>query len=328
MNRVDLSACHGCSLCVLVCPVWQQTRDIALTPKYCVRALQSGAEPDDLRLAAQACILCGACNAACPRGIDLYHMMKSLRAHVYQSTQQDSRHGSYSDDDSNDNRNDKRHTHSDSAALKPIVVDQLFIPSPTLQRHPDLLQCIVELLNTQRSTQCAADIGLDIIQALALGLEIQSDRMDEFLAPLSKVKTIIVDNGLLYRFLRNELPHSHIISLGVALGKLDRDLGLSTSDLYVINTRVYHASYTVLRPYYDQLRTSSGCRMNLDLQRIAQPTLAAFDNDLLDNALQVQHILQGLEIKRIIVEDIEDMQEFQQAKGVQVLHLAELIANE
>jgi ferredoxin len=37
------AACSGCSLCLLVCPVWRATRDIRLTPHGRAKALQHGA---------------------------------------------------------------------------------------------------------------------------------------------------------------------------------------------------------------------------------------------------------------------------------------------
>ena len=37
------ASCSGCSLCLLACPVWRQTRDIRLTPHGRAKALQHGA---------------------------------------------------------------------------------------------------------------------------------------------------------------------------------------------------------------------------------------------------------------------------------------------
>ncbi|MFA6311783.1 MAG: hypothetical protein WCV99_16735 [Sterolibacterium sp.] len=73
------AACSGCALCLLVCPIWRQTRDIELTPLGCCKALQHGAAIEDLAAAAQWCNLCGACAPVCPERIDLPGMMGSMR---------------------------------------------------------------------------------------------------------------------------------------------------------------------------------------------------------------------------------------------------------
>lgn len=75
----DHSACSACALCLLVCPIWRQTRDIELTPLGCCKALQHGASVGDFASAAQWCNLCGACAPVCPERIDLVGMMGSLR---------------------------------------------------------------------------------------------------------------------------------------------------------------------------------------------------------------------------------------------------------
>ena len=75
----DHSACSGCSLCLLVCPVWHQTRDIRLTPHGRAKALQHGATAGDLAASIASCTLCGACAPACPEEIDLVGMILDLR---------------------------------------------------------------------------------------------------------------------------------------------------------------------------------------------------------------------------------------------------------
>ncbi|MCX7176188.1 MAG: 4Fe-4S dicluster domain-containing protein [Proteobacteria bacterium] len=75
----DHAACSACALCLLVCPIWRQTRDIELTPLGCSKALQRGAPIEDLAATAQWCNLCGACAPVCPERIDLVGMMRSVR---------------------------------------------------------------------------------------------------------------------------------------------------------------------------------------------------------------------------------------------------------
>ena len=62
----DYRACTGCGICVLPCPVWQETRDLSLTLAGRALALQGGATALDLRESLEACVTCGACEPVCP----------------------------------------------------------------------------------------------------------------------------------------------------------------------------------------------------------------------------------------------------------------------
>ena len=77
--RPDHSACCGCSLCLLVCPVWRKTRDLTLTPRGRAKALQHGAAVADIAPSIESCTLCGACEPVCPENIDLVGMIVELR---------------------------------------------------------------------------------------------------------------------------------------------------------------------------------------------------------------------------------------------------------
>lgn len=74
----DYAACSACALCLLVCPIWRQSRDVEQTPMGCCKALQHGAAPAELAAAAQGCNLCGACVPVCPECIDLVGLMSAL----------------------------------------------------------------------------------------------------------------------------------------------------------------------------------------------------------------------------------------------------------
>jgi Fe-S oxidoreductase len=76
---VEFSSCHGCSLCLLSCPVWRQTRDVRLTPHGRAKALQHGATAADLHASIASCTLCGSCEPACPEEIPLVDMILELR---------------------------------------------------------------------------------------------------------------------------------------------------------------------------------------------------------------------------------------------------------
>ena len=77
--RPGFAACSGCSLCLLVCPVWRKTRDLRYTPHGRAKALQHGAGVADIAASIESCTLCGACEPVCPENIDLVGMMVDLR---------------------------------------------------------------------------------------------------------------------------------------------------------------------------------------------------------------------------------------------------------
>jgi Fe-S oxidoreductase len=84
-RRRDYSACSGCSLCLLVCPVWRETRDLRLTPHGRAKAMQHGAGLSDIAASVESCTLCAACEPVCPENIDLVGMILSLRAQLPRS---------------------------------------------------------------------------------------------------------------------------------------------------------------------------------------------------------------------------------------------------
>src|SRR6185295_8492521 len=72
--------CSGCGLCLLVCPVWRQSRDVRFTPKGRARAIQHGASREDVAASTAGCTLCGACEPACPEELPLVEMVMELRS--------------------------------------------------------------------------------------------------------------------------------------------------------------------------------------------------------------------------------------------------------
>ncbi|MFQ5519424.1 MAG: 4Fe-4S dicluster domain-containing protein [Mariprofundus sp.] len=65
------SDCHGCSLCLLPCPMWRQYRDVSFSPQGIAKAMQYGAVAKDMTEQLSSCIKCGACDVICPEHIDL-----------------------------------------------------------------------------------------------------------------------------------------------------------------------------------------------------------------------------------------------------------------
>ena len=292
--RKGPAACSGCSLCLLVCPVWRETRDPRLSPEGRAKALQHGAPVGELAASAKACRLCGACEPVCPERIDLIGMTLDLRARL-------------ADDEA------VHAMHSRMKAVEsrpPAGGTTVFLPGPALRARPDRLAKISSLLG---ATACADD-GEDIAHAVAAGIDVPGERLQSFLAHLSGAKSIIAEDGLWMRALRAWLPGVRLAGLGEALGKLDSvRRALRRTDLYVIEPRAYHGDYERLVKHYDRLRAERGCAFNLDLQRIAIPA-----------AGQADWILKGRTVERIVVERQDDAEAFAQLGRYPVVHLAEL----
>ncbi|MDQ6955582.1 MAG: 4Fe-4S dicluster domain-containing protein [Mariprofundaceae bacterium] len=74
--------CHGCSLCLLPCPMWRAHRDIMFSPQGIAKAMQSEASAEDLRESVSSCIMCGACDTVCPENIDLIGMIAQMWSEI------------------------------------------------------------------------------------------------------------------------------------------------------------------------------------------------------------------------------------------------------
>lgn len=292
--RKDHAACSGCSLCLLVCPVWRETRDPRLSPEGRAKALQHGASAGELADSAKACRLCGACEPVCPETIDLIGMTLDLRARLA----------------------DNEAVAAMQSRMQAIVspppagATTVLLPGPALRAKPDRLAKVAALLGAA----ACADGGEDIAQAVASGIDVPGERLRAFLAHLRGARSIIVEDGLWMRHLRAWLPGARLASLGEALGNLQSvRRGLRKTDLYVIEPRAYHGDYERLVKHYDRLRVERGCAFNLDLQRIAIPA-----------AGQAEWILKGRAVERIVVERHDDAEPFVQHGRYPVVHLAEL----
>jgi NAD-dependent dihydropyrimidine dehydrogenase PreA subunit len=273
--------CSGCGLCLLVCPVWRHSHDVRLTPKGRARAIQHGAKREDLAASVAGCTLCGACEPACPEELPLVDMLMELRSgEVFPS----------------------------AAGKRSAGNKSLFVAGPALHADPERRRRTLALL---QGFELVEDDCSDIVAALEAGTRITAERMESFLAPLRGARHIVVGDGLLLRALRRWLPQASISSLGEALLPWV-GAKLRSGDFYVIASHAFNQEQARLIGRYDALRESSGCEMNLDLQRIAMPA-----------ASQAPWILQGRRVERIVVEDLAERAAFDFA-GKPVLHLAEL----
>lgn len=318
-DRPGHEECTGCGICTLPCPVWHQTRDIMLTCYGRARALQGGASLEELRRSLMACVLCGACEAVCPVGIDSVGMTIDLRAILAKKgisplTELPA----------------LRESKSTGAETRPAGQGPaLFLPNVTLRAN-GMVKRIQRLLGNNGIVQTAADDGSDIAAALEAGLEPAAERMERFIRSLAGAKELIVTQGLLHRSLRKWLPGVRVSGLGESL--LRRDIirnNLRPTDLLVIETRGFHADHDRLVQEYDALRREVGCVMNLDLQRIAIPTGAVslqngLHMNIVDAYEQVRLILDGHRIDRIVAECPEDPVLFKKVTRLRVIHISEL----
>jgi ferredoxin len=315
--KADHAACSGCSLCLLVCPVWRRTRDLRLTPHGRAKAMQHGASIAALAPSVESCTLCGACEPVCPENIGLVDMLIKLRRELPPSTIAKNLQVRMQDVP-------VRPLLGPRASSTVLLVDSMYL------WRPALLARISRLLGGGDKIAVENDSGADISLALEIGAGIAPQRIERFLAPLRLRKKIVVADGLLLRRLRSWLPHAQLVSLGVALSSLTLvRQRLREGDLYVIEPRAYHGDHAKLVMHYDNLRAETGCTMNLDLQRIAIPATtsslaqrigfqAAADGE------QLRWILRGRRISRVVVENVDDRSAFEQASAVPVVHLAEV----
>ncbi len=308
----DHSACSGCSLCLLACPVWHQTRDIRLTPHGRAKALQHGATAGEVAASIASCTLCGACAPACPEEIDLVGMMLELRKQQPLAPE----------------RVATKLNGSAKAVLRAGIASTLLLPGEGLREDTARLARIVRLLGD--AVALADDDGSDIGLALEAGVAVDNERVARFLDGLRGATRLIVADGIMHYALRRLSPGMRIEGLGEALSTLAPVRArLRASDLYVIEPRAFHGDYARLIGHYDALRANSGCAMNLDLQRFAIPTTASSAQNALglpgiDATAQARWILQGRSIERIVVEDIADAAVFARVSARPVVHLGDV----
>ena len=314
--RKDFACCTGCGLCLLVCPVWRRTHDLGLTPLGRAKALQFGALATDMVESVRSCSVCAACEPVCPEEIELVAMTLELRGRLPQQAAAQ-----------------QLQAQLDALAARApappaAAASALLLPDRALRAQPATLARAKALLGG--AIALGEDDGADIAAALEAGLPLPTRRLERFLQPLRSLRKIIVADGLLLRQLRQWLPQAEISGLGAALSGLPRvRRELRAGDLYVIDARAYHADYQRLVRYYDGLRAATACSFNLDLQRIAIPATARslaqrLGLEAVDDSAQARWILQGRNVARIVVENLEDAAAFAQVCDLPVVHLADL----
>jgi ferredoxin len=316
----DYTACTGCSLCFLVCPMWRATRDPRFTPEGLAKALQCGATAADLAAPLDACSLCAACDPVCPEGIDLPGMILDLRLRLANSQPAAGPRPAPLED---------LHVrlHQDPGAAPATVprTAPLLLPGAELSGDSALLAKVQALLGLT----LAEDDGADIALALEAGVDIPPARLQRFLESL-RGHSMVAEDGLLLRQLRRWLPGSQRMGLGAALStRTAVRSNIAATDLYVIEPRAFHADYERMVAYYDRLQLETGCSLSLDLQRIAIPARSQGLAQKLglaagDATAQARWLLQGRTPARIVVESLADCTALERVCELPVVHLAVL----
>jgi len=312
--RKGYESCSGCGVCLLSCPVWHRTQTMSFTRKARAKAMQGGATHEEIAHSIDSCLLCGACEIACPEGIGLADLNLSQRQELNRS--RTAYPHWYPDENPETNRNGKG-----------PKTASLLLAGEMLGKDQEVCKAIMEHLGGNGKTALAHDDGQDIARVMEAGLSVPQERIECFISLLRPARTLIVAEGWLHHPLRKWLPGIKIIGLGESLlssAYLRSRIG--PEDLYVIESRGFHAGHRQLVLFYDRLRRETGCQTNLDLQRTAFATGASSlqgRNDLLaagciENA---KHILKGRRVNRIVVEDLADVEAFRRATDIPVVPL-------
>ncbi len=301
-----MDTCNGCAVCTLSCPVWGQTHDLLMTFCGRMRLAQGGATADDLRESAMACVLCGSCEPVCSFGMDTISRTIELKVEVARLSGGESSGGA-------------KHSKVKRADGNVLLANSF------LRKHKDQLERTLSMLGPDLSEHM--DNGEDISTAMESGGTVSSERYERFLGLLARANEIVTNDGLLYRLLLQSSLSARILGIGEAMisnaGITDM---VNSHDLYIIDSRTYHADFERLVVMYDDLRKRTGCMTNLDLHRVATPTGASSlaGVGVVDPVKQAKWILEGRPARRIIVEKLEDMAPFEQASDVPVIFVSEL----
>lgn len=322
--------CHGCGLCSLVCPAWQQRKDIRVSPHGHAKALQYGGE-----IKAHAlfnCILCGACSPICPENIDIMAMLLKLRQKIQKKPAQQKIHNNilqtFELDDINLKKADLLNK---DKADQSVLQKTVFLANPELRKDKSRISRIMDILNNQYDVAIADDDGHDISMALEVGVDIPVNRLDRFLHPIRMSEKLIVSDGLLKYKLHHWLPYTVINSVGYELSKLSQVRNnISDSDFYVIESRAYHSDFKKYVSHYDKLQQERQCQLNLNLNRLAIPTGGVSNKQLRTPACfntntQAKWMLSGKKYARVIVEDFKDLAVLSQISARPVIHISELM---
>jgi ferredoxin len=307
-------ACTGCGVCLLSCPVWHGTQNMSFTRKARAKAMQGGVPCRELAQSIDSCLLCGACEKACPEEIGL----ADLNIHQRQEL--------------NRQRSEYPHWYPSSTAEchsngRVATAGAILLTGELLGADRKVCAAVMRQLGEKVRTALAPDDGRDIARFMEAGMPVSPERVDRFIASLRHASTLIVAEGFLHAPLRAWLPAAKIVGLGERLLSIGPVRGiLGPDDLYMVESRGYHADHKRLVLFYDSLRRETGCQTNLDLQRTAFSTGASSLQGRRDIAAagcidNAKRILKGRRVRRIVAEDLADVEAFRRASDIPVIHL-------
>jgi ferredoxin len=311
-NAQPATACNGCGICVLPCPAWWDSRDMMVTPRGILRALQGNARAEDLRDTLFHCSMCGACEPVCPLDIDILGTFRELRGAIPSPLPEPVF---------------PRPPRNGTAAVRQ---KRVLVPGPALSRSQGLLNLVVGILGASAAISVADDDGHDLALTLETGAAVDTGRVQEFLAPFRQAGELVVVEGILHRFLRRRLPRLRVTGLAEALLRIDQvRRSLRPADFLVVDARSFHSDHHRNLDLFDRVRRETGCQMNLDLQRLAIPTTAdatAGNRATREStvATAIRWMLEGRKIDRIVAESPLDIGAFRTHTDVPVVHLAEI----
>jgi ferredoxin len=279
--------------------------------------MQGGASYEEISHAIDSCLLCGACEKACPEGIGLFDLNMHQRQEL--NRRRSAYPGWYPVE--------KMKTRGIGENPK---TGALLLAGELLDRDRGLRDVVTGLLGGSGRTAVALDDGREIARFMEAGLPLDKQKVDIFVGSLQSAGTLIVAEGLLHHPLRKWLPHKKILGLGEALiAAAPLRSHLVPEDLYMIESRGYHADHERLVLFYDRLRRETGCQTNLDLQRTAVSTGASSLQGRTDPKAagcieNAKRILKGRRVRRIVVEDLSDKRAFRLATDIPVIHVGQL----
>jgi len=296
LKHHGLEACTGCAICVLPCPVWRDSHDPWLTPHGRARAIQAGADVLEVADSLLACTMCGACDPVCPEQINVSGAVRQLRLELTQRGANP--------------LSQKAEVHTPTAADSQVLGSRVLIGGRELKKDTELMQRIRHALGDIDFTD---DNGQDLAWAAEVGAVIDESRAESYVARLSPAKEIIVVDGMLAVWLREQQPKLRVRGLAeVLLRDAQLVAALRSTDLLILDARSFHSDYHKMLSLAHRVRNVSGCRLNLDLQRVAIP------------AAEIEWILEGLDPERIVVENPEDVSKLLAQCDQEVIHLVDI----
>jgi len=148
-----------------------RTNTMSLTRKARAKALQGGATYEEIGLSIDSCLLCGACEAACPENIGLADL------NIYQRQELNRSRTSYPDWYPDEQVVTNIHGRGVNAAT-------LFLAGASIADNQEVCSAILKQIKGNGRTALAPDDGQDIARFMEAGLPLKTERVDRFLSSL------------------------------------------------------------------------------------------------------------------------------------------------